>query len=218
MTEPLIFDRHRKLPYPEKSLSGRPRCRNCLSEIPVAADKRKQRSSFCSPECGEAALVVSSASYARSRVEERDHGVCARCGMDTEYVKSTLNPLLKEAANRWQEVELAAALRGRVIEVLLELGFSGRVAFGGAGHRWAGTLNTHLWEANHIIPVVHGGGGCGLENLETLCRVCHTKDTGALAGKRAKTKRIVKKRDRHAERMAMKAAGTQLPLSKKWRR
>lgn len=29
------------------------------------------------------------------------------------------------------------------------------------------------WEADHIVPVHKGGGGCGLENFQTLCVDCH---------------------------------------------
>jgi hypothetical protein len=33
------------------------------------------------------------------------------------------------------------------------------------------------WQADHIIAVVNGGGGCGLENYQTLCTACHKKKT-----------------------------------------
>ena len=33
------------------------------------------------------------------------------------------------------------------------------------------------WEADHIIPVVDGGGECGLENYRLLCRACHVSVT-----------------------------------------
>ncbi len=26
------------------------------------------------------------------------------------------------------------------------------------------------WEVDHVVPVVEGGGECGLDNLRTLCR------------------------------------------------
>ncbi len=29
------------------------------------------------------------------------------------------------------------------------------------------------WEADHIVPVFLGGGGCSLENFQTLCEDCH---------------------------------------------
>lgn len=29
------------------------------------------------------------------------------------------------------------------------------------------------WEADHIIEVRHGGGGCDLDNYQILCKCCH---------------------------------------------
>ena len=42
---------------------------------------------------------------------------------------------------------------------------------GGPGFR----MDTSLWDAHHKIAVKDGGGKCGLEGLETLCRWCHKK-------------------------------------------
>lgn len=156
---------------------------------------------------------------ARILVEDRDRGVCTKCGMDTEYVKRHLNPLLVEAVNRRDTPWLAHALRSRVAEVLIDLGFSGAVAGTAASHPWAVQLNTHLWEADHILPVIHGGGGaCGLDNLRTLCRACHHRATKTLAGSRAKTVRLVKKRERHEARMRAKQTCLPLVERSKWRR
>lgn len=47
----------------------------------------------------------------------------------------------------------------------------------------------HLWQADHIVPVVEGGGKCGLENLRTLCTSCHKSETAKLARRRSKRKR-----------------------------
>lgn len=47
----------------------------------------------------------------------------------------------------------------------------------------------HRWEADHIVPVVEGGGECGLENLRTLCQPCHRRETAKLAARRAAKRR-----------------------------
>jgi 5-methylcytosine-specific restriction endonuclease McrA len=44
------------------------------------------------------------------------------------------------------------------------------------------------WESDHIVPVVEGGGECGLEGLRTLCWRCHRAETAALAKRRRKPK------------------------------
>jgi 5-methylcytosine-specific restriction protein A len=45
------------------------------------------------------------------------------------------------------------------------------------------------WEADHIIPVVEGGGCCGLDNYRTLCPPCHKLDTAELAARLAQRRR-----------------------------
>lgn len=33
------------------------------------------------------------------------------------------------------------------------------------------------WQADHIKPVANGGGGCDLNNYQTLCMYCHKEKT-----------------------------------------
>lgn len=33
------------------------------------------------------------------------------------------------------------------------------------------------WQADHIIPVMKGGGACTIDNFQTLCVVCHKAKT-----------------------------------------
>jgi 5-methylcytosine-specific restriction protein A len=51
----------------------------------------------------------------------------------------------------------------------------------------------HRWEMDHIIPVIEGGGSCGLENLRTLCIPCHREVTKELARRRSRARRAAKK-------------------------
>ena len=54
-------------------------------------------------------------------------------------------------------------------------------------HNWAhGTGD--LWQADHIVPVVEGGGECGLAGFRTLCTACHKAETAALARRRAEAR------------------------------
>jgi len=46
-----------------------------------------------------------------------------------------------------------------------------------------------LWDVDHIVPVVEGGGSCGPEGLRTLCIPCHRSETAKLARKRARQRR-----------------------------
>lgn len=51
------------------------------------------------------------------------------------------------------------------------------------------------WEADHIVPVIEGGGECGLEGFRTLCLDCHHKETAELARRRALQRREEKRRN-----------------------
>jgi len=37
-----------------------------------------------------------------------------------------------------------------------------------------------LWDADHIVPVIEGGGECDLSNMRTLCLKCHREATAGL--------------------------------------
>lgn len=121
-----------------RSENGQPLCLVCDG---VIIDPR--RKTFCSQACSDNHYIRTRPDFARLKVFERDHGICALCGIDT-------------MANR----------------------------IGPKHSRGTG----HLWQADHIIPVVEGGGECTLDNLRTLCTSCHKSETAALAGRRAKQK------------------------------
>jgi hypothetical protein len=53
------------------------------------------------------------------------------------------------------------------------------------GLRWRG----HWWEMDHVLPVIEGGGECGMDGLRTCCLPCHKLETAALARRRAAKKR-----------------------------
>lgn len=40
-------------------------------------------------------------------------------------------------------------------------------------------VKTIDWDADHIVPVFKGGGGCDLDNFQTLCKQCHKAKTKA---------------------------------------
>lgn len=45
-------------------------------------------------------------------------------------------------------------------------------------------VRRHLWDADHIVPVVEGGGECDLANMRTLCLQCHRLATAELRRRR----------------------------------
>ncbi len=46
------------------------------------------------------------------------------------------------------------------------------------------TPRKSLWELDHIVPLIDGGGH-DVSNLQTLCAPCHRRKTAAEAGRRA---------------------------------
>lgn len=48
---------------------------------------------------------------------------------------------------------------------------------------------SNMWQADHILPVQHGGGGCGLENIQSLCTLCHKRKTAEQARRNALVRR-----------------------------
>jgi 5-methylcytosine-specific restriction endonuclease McrA len=124
---------------------GRPLCRWCRIEVP------RGRRTFCGAPCVHAWRLRTSASYLRQQVLARDHGLCARCTVDTL------------AAHR-----LICRARGERLQRLLSLWGLRRLD------------RKSLWDADHIVPVAEGGGECDLDNLRTLCVHCHRVVTRAL--------------------------------------
>ncbi len=123
---------------------------------------------YCSNECMDVAYIATNPAWARRKVHERDKGVCARCGVDTEKLERILSSLTGScAAEDWTE------WRDYRDALQKEMGFT----------------MLHMWEMDHKVPVVEGGGLCGLEALQTLCIPCHRAETKELATRRAAAKR-----------------------------
>lgn len=114
------------------------------------------RQTFCSDFCVTEWRLRTDPSFLREKTFERDRGICAVCGADTVA-----------AYNEIRRKRGAARLR-----LLLKWGLK--------------TLNRRsLWDADHILPVVEGGGACDLKNIRTLCLICHRQATAALRARRA---------------------------------
>lgn len=141
-----------------KGPNGRRLCKWCGSEVPP------RRLVYCSRDCDHNWNMMTSSSYARQCVFERDHGICATCGLDT---KTCPNWRQSKWLSEW-DIDWRDAKR----DWLKEHGYD----------KWH---STSLWEADHIIAVVDGGHDLGLNNYQTLCSPCHKKKTAELAARRA---------------------------------
>jgi 5-methylcytosine-specific restriction enzyme A len=114
------------------------------------------RRTFCSDFCVGEWRLRTDPNYLREKTFERDRGICALCGVD--------------AVAAWNHLKRSrGAARVRLLRDWGLASFSRR----------------SLWDADHIVPVVEGGGACDLSNIRTLCLRCHRKVTGELRARRA---------------------------------
>jgi 5-methylcytosine-specific restriction protein A len=116
----------------------------------------KGRITFCSDWCVEEWRLRTDPGYVREKVFERDKGICAVCRVDCE------------AAWRHLKRQRGAAR----LRIQIEWGLKR-------------APRKSLWDADHIVPVVEGGGECDLANLRTLCLKCHRAATAELRKRRA---------------------------------
>jgi 5-methylcytosine-specific restriction enzyme A len=134
--------------FPRKDAAGNRVCRWCRKPL------TKGRV-YCSPQC-LAEVDIRCGFAVRWFVNQRDHGICADCGISTEDLDDALHQLrwrIKESGNR--------NFAGEFRQIMRECGL---------GFEYKATECVH-----HVIPVKEGGGCCGLENLITLCIRCHKK-------------------------------------------
>ena len=121
-------------------------CRNCHGPMPK--DKRLHN---CSHKCSEEWRAKTSPSYMRRLLFKRDKGVCAICSVDTEALKRFWRALPKSGGFEHMGGD------GPRNEFLKARG----IPWGRATSDW--------WDADHITPVIEGGGECGIEGFRTLC-------------------------------------------------
>ena len=111
----------------------------------------RRRFTFCSDFCVHEWKLRTQPAYLREKVFERDRGICAVCSVDT----------------------VAAARKLRFSRGATRSSF---LAHWGLRTR----SRKSLWDADHILSVIEGGGECDLSNIRTLCLRCHKSATTLL--------------------------------------
>jgi 5-methylcytosine-specific restriction protein A len=137
---------------------GFPLCRKCGKRM----DHKLRR--WCSEKCRES-ICETNPGWMRSAVRRRDRGICSKCGWDTQKWHNIANAMRRfcfydprESYETWKWFYLEFGLEG----------YESR----------------SLWEADHIVPLIEGGG-LGIDNMRTLCVPCHKTETAELARRRA---------------------------------
>lgn len=166
-------DRFAKLSHEVKyDTQGRRLCRFCPNVVP------KGRRTWCSLRCIEEYLTQSDARFARRRVRDRDRGVCALCGVDTELIRAHMRFLKKHSYG-------VDPLSVMFTQTYNNLKTHLRTLYNKANS--AGDF----WQADHTTPVCEGGGCAALDQLRTLCTPCHKAETKKLAARRAEQRRLL---------------------------
>src|SRR5216683_1186624 len=109
----------------------------------------KRRRTFCSDYCVHQWRLRTDPAYLRDQVFARDRGICDLCSIDTVAAYNALK-------------------RSRGAARIAGLGLYGMKTI---------SRRRSLWDADHILPVAEGGGQCDLDNLRTLCLLCHREAT-----------------------------------------
>lgn len=164
---------------PIKDETGTRHCRWCGTGV------RPPRLTFCGDPCVHEWKLRASGSYVRMLVHRRDRGVCAGCGLDTESLYRRLRIDWGRELREWCNTHGFSQNITVEQEILWDRHRAHVSAQSAKSLRIADPVflaainrdRTDLWEADHIVQVVRGGGQCGLSNYQTLCLVCHSAKT-----------------------------------------
>lgn len=154
------------------------RCRVCDELRP------NRRRSFCSDECRDGYYLVTASDFLRFKVFARDRGVCASCGIDCDALEVRLwgvSTMMKLPRRQQLRAALYTSfdLRKLTTSELMKFGF-----------RLSPATVVTLWQADHVVPLIDGGGW-GVDNVQTVCTACHFEKTASEATTRAKRKKLV---------------------------
>ena len=163
----------------------------------------KGRQSWCSDRCVNDYLLKSRGDRIRTEVHKRDKGICAICRIDCnkEYRRWVANA---DVANKlaYRLIDRArfhfVSLNGKTIVQQQPFAtakeirkFVRYMVEKYAPGNWTPGRSTG-WDADHIVPVVEGGGQCDLSNFRTLCHPCHKAETAKLAARLAECRKSTK--------------------------
>uniref|UniRef100_A0A2K5PE96 Zinc finger RANBP2-type containing 3 n=1 Tax=Cebus imitator TaxID=2715852 RepID=A0A2K5PE96_CEBIM len=154
---------------------GNPLCLRCQQptcQTKQACKANAWDSRFCSLKCQEEFWIRSNNSYLRAKVFETEHGVCQLCNVNAQELFLRLRDAPKSQRKNLLDATWTSKLP---LEQLNEM-----IRNPGEGH---------FWQVDHIKPVYRGGGQCSLDNLQTLCTVCHKERTARQAKERSQVRR-----------------------------
>ncbi|XP_055973698.1 DNA annealing helicase and endonuclease ZRANB3 [Sorex fumeus] len=169
---------------------GNPLCLRC--QQPTCQTKQDCKvnpwdSQFCSLQCQEEFWIRSNNSYLRAKVFEIEHGVCQLCHLNAQELFLRMKDAPKSQRKNLLDITWISKLP---LEQLNEM-----IRNPGEGQ---------FWQVDHIKPVFGGGGQCSLDNLQTLCTICHRERTAKQAKERSQMRRLAPKHGSDITRFLVK--------------
>uniref|UniRef100_A0A9J7YKW8 Zinc finger, RAN-binding domain containing 3 n=1 Tax=Cyprinus carpio carpio TaxID=630221 RepID=A0A9J7YKW8_CYPCA len=149
--------------------AGTPLCLSCQKP---SGEHCGWAGGFCSPACMEDFQLRSNQGYMRARVLETEQGVCQHCGLNAHQLYVQVRDAPRTHRKEMLDNTWLAQLPLKQLNEMIQSPAEGQ-----------------FWQVDHINPVYRGGGQCSLENLQTLCTVCHRMRTAQQAKDRSQMKR-----------------------------
>ncbi|XP_033471700.1 DNA annealing helicase and endonuclease ZRANB3 isoform X2 [Epinephelus lanceolatus] len=151
---------------------GVPLCLSCQQACSTTGGAWDTR--FCSHKCQEEFQLRSSQTYMRTRVLEAEQGICQHCGLHAHDLFLKVRDAPPSQRKDMLENTWLAQLSLKQLNEMIRAPVEG-----------------DFWQVDHIRPVYSGGGQCSLDNLQTLCTVCHKARTAQQAKERSQMRKSV---------------------------
>ncbi|KAL1810213.1 hypothetical protein ACET3Z_027203 [Daucus carota] len=161
------------------TLSDEPLCKLCQTICKGKNAKVPEyfEDLFCNLSCYEEFRLRTSNRSLREGLFQMEHGICTSCRLDCHKLVEHIKRLPLERREAYiKKVAPDLAVRPKLLEKLVREPCEG-----------------NAWHADHIVPVYLGGGECKLENMRTLCVVCHARVTKEQCAERRSTRLKAKK-------------------------
>ncbi|CAG01013.1 unnamed protein product, partial [Tetraodon nigroviridis] len=149
---------------------GVPLCLSCQQACSTGGGPWDTR--FCSHTCQEDFQMRTSQTYMRSRMLEVEQGTCQHCGLDAHDLFLKVRDAPPSQRKEMLENTWLAQLSLKELNEMIRAPVEG-----------------DFWQVDHIQPVYRGGGQCSLDNLQTLCTVCHKARTATQAKERSRMRK-----------------------------
>jgi hypothetical protein len=170
-------------------------CTWCGASVP------KHRSRWCSTKCVDEFKRRCMPFTIRSLVWKRDDGQCQLCGLDVKWLKTMVrkfryantDPVCVGRNYRKNLRGRKNARRQHRYRMVGNFDWSSKKCKLKQWIRIRGFNGiSELWEADHKVPVVEGGGLCDESGYRLLCIPCHKKATRELRARLSEKNRVSK--------------------------